>query len=60
MVLSAPPGLQEIALALMMLLILIFRPQGLIGDYELTWPKWGRRRSTPIMPAGTDPRAHGN
>jgi branched-chain amino acid transport system permease protein len=60
MTLSAPPGLQEIALALMMLLILIFRPQGLIGDYELAWPKWGRKRPTAVMSAGTDPRAHGN
>jgi branched-chain amino acid transport system permease protein len=60
MVLSAPPGLQEIALALMMLLILIFRPQGLVGDFELDWPKWGQGRSKPAPPAGSGQRVHGS
>jgi branched-chain amino acid transport system permease protein len=36
--LSAAPGLQEIALALILLAILILRPHGLVGDWELTWP----------------------
>jgi branched-chain amino acid transport system permease protein len=35
--LEAPPGLQEIALALVLLLILLMRPHGLVGDWELTW-----------------------
>lgn len=35
---AAPPGLQEIALALIMLAILIFRPQGLVAGYELQLP----------------------
>ncbi|HNB25745.1 MAG TPA: branched-chain amino acid ABC transporter permease [Alphaproteobacteria bacterium] len=35
--LSAPPGLQEIALALVLLVILLTRPHGLAGDWELTW-----------------------
>ncbi|QEX23448.1 branched-chain amino acid ABC transporter permease [Hypericibacter adhaerens] len=56
-VLSAPPGLQEIALALMMLLILIFRPQGLVGDFELGWPRWGRGAARPAAPAATDQTA---
>jgi branched-chain amino acid transport system permease protein len=56
-VLSAPPGLQEIALASMMLLILIFRPQGLMGDFELDWPRWSRGVAKPVAPAGTDQRA---
>jgi branched-chain amino acid transport system permease protein len=60
MVLSAPPGLQEIALALMMLLILIFRPQGLVGDFELDWPKWGQGRPKPAPPAGSGQRVHGS
>jgi branched-chain amino acid transport system permease protein len=34
---EAPPGLQEIALALVLLVILLRRPQGLAGDWELTW-----------------------
>lgn len=33
--LAAPPGLQEIAVALMLLTILLFRPKGIVGDREL-------------------------
>lgn len=33
--LSAPPGLQEIALALILLLVLIARPDGMLGDREI-------------------------
>lgn len=40
---SAPPGLQEIALALVLLVILITRPHGLVGDWELTWNAVRRR-----------------
>jgi branched-chain amino acid transport system permease protein len=36
---SAPPGLQEIALSLVLLAVLIFRPDGLVGDRELSWPR---------------------
>jgi branched-chain amino acid transport system permease protein len=35
---EAPPGLQEIALAVILLAILIMRPNGLMGDWELAWP----------------------
>jgi branched-chain amino acid transport system permease protein len=35
---GAPPGLQEIALSLILLAILIFRPNGLVGDWEMNWP----------------------
>lgn len=35
---AAPPGSQEIALAIIMLIVLIFRPDGLVGGYELGWP----------------------
>jgi branched-chain amino acid transport system permease protein len=35
--LEAPPGLQEIVLALVLLVILVARPNGLVGDWELTW-----------------------
>lgn len=34
---EAPPGLQEIALAVILLVILVMRPHGLVGDWELTW-----------------------
>lgn len=36
--LSIPPGSQELILALSMLLILIFRKDGLMGGRELRWP----------------------
>lgn len=35
---SAPDGLQQIALALVMIGILVFRPQGLMGGREISWP----------------------
>ena len=35
MTLAAPPGLQEIGLALILLLILVFRRDGLIGGFEI-------------------------
>jgi branched-chain amino acid transport system permease protein len=41
---AAPPGLQEIALALIMLAVLIFRPQGLVARYELRWPRARAKR----------------
>lgn len=44
--LSAPPGLQEIALALIMLAILIARPSGLFGGYELGLPRRLLRKRT--------------
>jgi branched-chain amino acid transport system permease protein len=37
-VIEVPPGLQEIALAVILLAILIMRPNGLMGDWELAWP----------------------
>lgn len=42
-VVEAPPGLQEIALAIILLVILIMRPHGLVGDWELAWP--GRQKA---------------
>lgn len=38
-VFSLPPGLQEIALAAILLAILILRPAGLLGSYEIGLPK---------------------
>lgn len=35
---GAPPGLGDVILALIMLLIILFRPNGLAGGRELTWP----------------------
>ena len=39
---AAPPGTGDVALALVMLLIIIFRPDGIAGGRELTWPFGGR------------------
>jgi branched-chain amino acid transport system permease protein len=33
---AVPPGLQEIAVALILLAILLFRPKGIVGDHELS------------------------
>lgn len=41
--LEAPPGLQEIALALVLLVILLTRPHGLVGDWELTWSAFAKK-----------------
>jgi branched-chain amino acid transport system permease protein len=35
---STPPGLGDVALALAMLLIILFRPNGITGGRELAWP----------------------
>jgi len=40
---AAPPGLQEIVLALILLVILLMRPHGLTGGWELTIPGRSKR-----------------
>jgi branched-chain amino acid transport system permease protein len=35
---GAPPGVGDVILALIMLLIILFRPNGLAGGRELPWP----------------------
>jgi branched-chain amino acid transport system permease protein len=35
---AAPPGVGDVILALIMLLIILFRPNGLAGGRELAWP----------------------
>ena len=37
--LSVPPGVQEIGLGILMLLILIFRNGGITGNREIAWPR---------------------
>ena len=44
--LDAPPGLQEIGLALLLLLVLLLRPAGLMGDREAGW-RGGRPAPSP-------------
>ncbi|MFH1091256.1 MAG: branched-chain amino acid ABC transporter permease [Pseudomonadota bacterium] len=40
LVIHAPSGLREVGWAVIMLLVLIFRPRGLTNNKEITWP-WG-------------------
>ncbi|HEY5516690.1 MAG TPA: branched-chain amino acid ABC transporter permease, partial [Coriobacteriia bacterium] len=37
-------GLTEVALAILLIVILISRPEGIIGGQELRWPLWKRRK----------------
>lgn len=37
-VIAAPPGTGDVILALVMLLIILFRPEGIAAGRELTWP----------------------
>jgi branched-chain amino acid transport system permease protein len=43
---AAPAGLGDVILALIMLLIILFRPHGIAGGRELAWP-FGKRRCQP-------------
>jgi branched-chain amino acid transport system permease protein len=36
--LAAPGGLGDVLLALLMLLIILFRPDGIAGGREISWP----------------------
>jgi branched-chain amino acid transport system permease protein len=38
MTIAAPPGLGDAILALIMLLIILFRPKGIAGGREISWP----------------------
>lgn len=38
---AAPPGVGDVILALIMLLIILFRPNGIAGGRELSWPFGG-------------------
>jgi branched-chain amino acid transport system permease protein len=35
---AAPPGVGDVILALIMLLIILFRPNGIAGGREVSWP----------------------
>ena len=47
---SAPSGLQEIVLALAMVAVLVFRPAGLLGGREFTWPFRASNAPRPTKP----------
>jgi branched-chain amino acid transport system permease protein len=46
--LSIPNGVQEIAIGIAMMLILIYRPSGLMGARELRLPRFSRRADTSV------------
>jgi branched-chain amino acid transport system permease protein len=41
---SIPNGLQEITLGVVMIIILAFRPNGIVGNRELIWPRASEER----------------
>jgi branched-chain amino acid transport system permease protein len=48
-------GTRDVALSLVMLLILLLRPQGLVGDREFAWPNVRRSRGNSLPPANSTP-----
>jgi branched-chain amino acid transport system permease protein len=56
---SARPGLREIGLAGILLVILIVRPSGLMGGREIQWPGRRGRVPPPAAPAGAEPASVG-
>ena len=47
--LSIPNGVQEIVIGIVMMLILIYRPSGLLGNRELRLPRFSRRADASAM-----------
>ncbi len=43
-------GFTEVVLAIVLILILVFRPTGIMGNRELHWPR-RRRKAEPVEPA---------
>jgi branched-chain amino acid transport system permease protein len=53
--LAIPPGSQEMILALSMLVILVFRKDGIMAGREITFPLWRRNEPTSAAGAGEAP-----
>jgi branched-chain amino acid transport system permease protein len=49
--LQAPGGIQQLGLAVFLLVMLIVRPSGVMGGREIGWPKRGRRSGSAQAPA---------
>jgi branched-chain amino acid transport system permease protein len=49
-------GLTDIVMAILMVIVLIWRPNGIVGGQEITWPLF-RRRKPPLPDAAGDARA---
>ncbi len=49
---QARPGLQQVGLGVLMLAVLIWRPEGLTGGREITFPSRLPFTRTPTKPAG--------
>jgi len=50
---ALPNGVQEIAIGVITIVILMYLPTGLTRNRELSWPRWRRRRALPrpVQPA---------
>ena len=57
---SFPLGLGDVVLALVMLLIILFRPKGIMGGRELTWFFGRRTRDGRRVPAESVPTPEGD
>lgn len=52
--LSLPAGINQFTLAALLLAVLLFRPQGILGGKEIPWP-WRGRDDEPSSPTETSP-----
>ena len=57
---AAPPGLGDSILALVMLLIILFRPRGIVGGKEIVWPLGASSGSHSIGSRSQSIPAHPN
>lgn len=44
-------GLTELSMAVLLVIVLIWRPGGIVGGRELTWPLFGRKRRAVASPS---------
>lgn len=54
---AIPNGLQEIMLGIVMIVILVFRPSGIMASFELSWPR--ARSENPGQEPGNTPPQQG-
>jgi branched-chain amino acid transport system permease protein len=48
-------GFTEVVLAIVLILILIYRPAGIMGSREVSWPRRRRRQAEPVEPEPGNP-----
>jgi len=58
---AVPAGFQGIVLAILMLTILVYRRQGIVGAREATWPlRWLRPKVSQVAPTAARVEETGN